>query len=92
MSKLKSHLKDTGQTIRSFALRLEISESYLSEIAAKKKVPGLQLAHDIANLTGGVIPMTHWLEDDVSADNGGNKVSPTAIPITTPCPEGKKHA
>lgn len=84
MSKIRTYLKTTGQSIGSFASDLKMSQSYMSEIIAFKKTPTLQLAYDIAVKTGGIIPMTYWIEGDTPVQGDGSEVSPAAIDTATP--------
>lgn len=67
MSKFRSYLKDSGQTIKSFAARIGVSPSYLSEIAGHKKHPSLRVAVDIERESGGAIPATYWIHASPAA-------------------------
>ena len=62
MDDFQKYLSDTGQTIGGFAARVGISRPYMSEIMRGLKTPSLRVAADISAATGGVIPVTYWLE------------------------------
>jgi transcriptional regulator with XRE-family HTH domain len=49
---LAAYFEQTGKSKRSLAQRLEVSESYVSLIAAGKRQPSLSLALRIESMTG----------------------------------------
>lgn len=49
---LADYFKQTGKSKRSLAKRLDVSESYVSLIAAGKRQPSLAVALRIESLTG----------------------------------------
>ena len=59
----KTYLTKTGQTKRSFAKRIGISENYLSEISRFVRQPSLDVAYKIWLATDGQIPMQYWVEE-----------------------------
>jgi len=79
MNDFRNYLKSTEQTLRSFAERIGISQSYLSELSDGKKTPSLQVAHDISVATGGVIGVTYWLNLAPKLSGQDCDVSQTAI-------------
>lgn len=73
MSTFRKYLKDTRQTLKSFATRMGYSGSYLSEIASGKKLPNLRLAHDISVATGGLVSMASWVKFQDQMNGNGNE-------------------
>ena len=66
MTKFRTYLKNTEQTLGSFAGRVGptgISPSYLSEIASGKKTPSLETARDITIASGKAIGPFYWLDE-----------------------------
>lgn len=63
MTKFRTYLKNTEQTLGSFASLIGLSPSYLSEIASGKKKPSLETARDITNASGKIIGPLYWLDE-----------------------------
>lgn len=64
MANFLTYLKQSGQTIGTFARKIGKSPSFLSEIASGKKIPSLKTAKAISVGTGGAISVTHWVDED----------------------------
>lgn len=60
MSIITEHRKRAGLTQSAFAERVGVSQSFLSEIEAGTKRPGLRVAIAIARETGGAVPVEAW--------------------------------
>jgi DNA-binding XRE family transcriptional regulator len=71
MSKLTDHLKTAHLTARQFADMIGVSQNYLSDIGSGKRIPRLQTAKDIWTASGGVIPVTYWVDEDGPAALAG---------------------
>ena len=64
MKTLSEHIKDAGTTQREFARSVDISPSYLCEILAGAKTPGLELAVKIERATRGAVTAVSWVPDN----------------------------
>ena len=62
MTTLAQHISEAGKTQREFAADAGISPSYLCEILAGAKKPGLDLAVKIERITGGRVTAVSWVE------------------------------
>jgi transcriptional regulator with XRE-family HTH domain len=80
MSDLQKYLDDNSITQREFAARVSSSPSYINEIVAGSKTPGLKLAFAIERATGGAVPASSWIPADEPA------------PIPTPAPQTEADA
>ena len=64
MKTLSQYLADAGITVRAFAVRAEISPSFISELTAKdegrRKSPSLDVAKRIQAASGGVVAVGDW--------------------------------
>jgi len=90
MSKFRKYLKDTGQTMASFAAKIGKAPNYLSEIASYKRMPSLRTAYAIHIATKKKVPIEYWLFPEPKATSGPAGVSQTA---TTPSTYGEpQHA
>lgn len=56
-------IRSSGQNRATWADRLEISRSYLSDILNGNKTPSLDLAVRIERLTGGAVPASSWIPE-----------------------------
>ena len=58
---LAEFITTRGETRRAWARRLDISESYLSDLLSGKKTPSLALAARIERETGGAVTAVSWV-------------------------------
>lgn len=65
-------IRSSGQNRATWADRLGVSRSYLSDILNGNKTPSLDLAVRIERLTGGAVPASSWIPegDRSEADTG----------------------
>lgn len=62
-NKFRTYLDREGVKLGAFAKKLEISQSYASELLSGARYPSLPLAHQIEALTKGAVPMNYWLDE-----------------------------
>lgn len=67
MQPLKQYLSAHDIKQAAFARRVEISRSFLNDLIAGRRTPGLALAKRISDATDGAVPMTYWVAE--SHDN-----------------------
>lgn len=60
---LAKFIQKSDHTQASFAARLGISASYMSDIINGKKRPSLDLAFDIERETQGSVPASTWVQE-----------------------------
>jgi transcriptional regulator with XRE-family HTH domain len=61
MSKLQEHLSSSETTLSEFARRVNLSRSYVCEIATGKKSPALETALRISDATNGAVSVRDLL-------------------------------
>ncbi len=63
-------IRTSGQSRTTWADRLGVSRSYLSDILNGNKTPSLDLAVRIERLTDGAVPARSWVPEVDSPDQG----------------------
>ncbi|MCB5412161.1 helix-turn-helix domain-containing protein [Pseudogemmobacter faecipullorum] len=63
MEHLATYLNKHRLAQRSFAERVGCSPSFLSDLLAGRRVPGLSLAVRMERATGGEVKAVHWVPD-----------------------------
>jgi transcriptional regulator with XRE-family HTH domain len=58
---LSNFITQSGLTRSTWAERLGVSRSYLSDVLNGNRRPSLDLAVRIARLTGGAVPVESWV-------------------------------
>jgi transcriptional regulator with XRE-family HTH domain len=64
MNKLEKYLTHNCITQRGFARKLQTTPGNLNLLVKGKSTPGLRLAYKIEQLTGGLVTMYDWIEEE----------------------------
>lgn len=70
-------IQSSGQNRATWADRLGVSRSYLSDLLNGNKTPSLELATKIERATGGVVPASSWIPDPAEAHAPDQPETPT---------------
>lgn len=65
MNALEIYLKHFRITQREFSKDLGTTPNHLSRLLKGKCLPGLELAYKIEKLTGNLVPIYHWIPEEV---------------------------
>ncbi|MBR9766142.1 MAG: helix-turn-helix transcriptional regulator [Rhodobacteraceae bacterium] len=65
MTTLAEFIEASKETQAAIAAKLRISKAYMSDLVNDNRRPGLELAVRIERLTGGKVPASSWISEEL---------------------------